>query len=75
MMQVHGYLEAFVQEFDLRPLIRFGTCVVDVSPVTGLEGRPGAPNGLHSNEREICSPNQWIVKSELLPTADLQVLP
>lgn len=71
-IQVHEFLEAFVEEFKLRPLIRFGTRIVDVTPVYPEE-QHSASLGLLRKSTEATSAPSWVVTSESASTSGRQV--
>ncbi|CAL8465411.1 g4947 [Coccomyxa elongata] len=74
--EVLSFLEAFTEEFGVRPLIRFDTRVTHIEPLHTTEQQQ-KNNGLRSNGREtddVYSPPQWAVTSEPVSTFNGQVL-
>lgn len=78
LSQVLAFLEAFTEEYGLRPLIRFDTRVVNMEPLHRSEYQQENTNGLPSKGREspiVHSPPQWVITSEPVSTLDGQVIP
>ncbi len=72
-----AFLEAFTEEYGLRPLIRFGTRVIHIEPLSGSEHQHITTNGIPSNGRthDVYSPPQWAVTSEPVSASEGQVVP
>ncbi|BDA50060.1 Flavin-containing monooxygenase FMO GS-OX3 [Coccomyxa sp. Obi] len=74
--EVLAFLEAFTEQFGLRPLIRFGTRVTHIEPLDSTEHQQKNTDGHRSNGREthdVYSPPQWAVTSEPVPASLGQV--